>query len=124
MDFTTAARKCLLDKYADFEGRASRPEFWWFVLFCFVVNIVGGVIFRSWINALISLALLVPTIAAGSRRLHDTGKSGWLQLLCLIPVVGWLIVIYLMVQRGEAGTNRYGPATGDEIPPVEIVAGQ
>lgn len=60
------------------------------------------------LGALFSLAVLVPSLAAGSRRLHDTGKSGWLQLLGLIPVVGWIVLIYLTAQPGQAGTNEYG----------------
>jgi uncharacterized membrane protein YhaH (DUF805 family) len=125
MDFVAAVRRCLLEKYADFEGRAARPEFWWFVLFCIGVNIVGGVIFRSWINSLIGLALFVPSIAAGSRRLHDLGKSGWLQLLWIIPFIGWAILIYWAAQPGEPGSNKYGAPPADAPPaPPEMAPGQ
>lgn len=119
MDEIQAAVKTCLTKYADFEGRAARPEFWWFVLFCFVVNLLGGIVFARWINGLISLALLVPSLAAGSRRLHDTGKSGWLQLLCLVPVLGWIALIYLFVQPGQAGSNAYGGAPSTATPPAD-----
>jgi len=108
MDFVTAVKTCLLEKYAQFEGRASRPEFWWFALFCLAVSILGEAIFRHWINSLISLALLVPSIAVGARRLHDIGKSGWLQLLWLIPVIGWALLIYWAAQPGQPGSNQYG----------------
>jgi len=124
MDFVTSVRTCLLEKYAEFNGRASRPEFWWFVLLCFIVNIIGGAVFRSWINSLIGLALFVPSIAVGSRRLHDIGKSGWLQLLWVIPIIGWAILIYWAAQPGQPGGNQYGNAPTDTPPPPEMAPGQ
>jgi uncharacterized membrane protein YhaH (DUF805 family) len=124
MDFMTSVRTCLAEKYAEFNGRASRPEFWWFVLFCFIVNIVAGAVFRGWISSLISLALFVPEIAVGSRRLHDIGKTGWLQLLWLVPIIGWAILIYWAAQPGQAGANQYGDAPTDTPPPPpEMVSG-
>ena len=86
-----SVRTCLT-KYADFNGRAARPEFWWFVVFWIVVMAVTGLISR-YINGIAGLALLLPGLAAGSRRLHDSGKSGWFQLLGLIPFIGALIVL-------------------------------
>ena len=125
MDFMTSVKTCLAEKYAEFNGRASRPEFWWFILFCFIVNLVAGGIFRGWISSLISLALFVPSIAVGSRRLHDLGKSGWLQLLWIIPVIGWAILIYWAAQPGQAGSNQYGNAAQDAPPPPpEMAPGQ
>ena len=125
MDFVTAVRRCLLEKYAEFEGRASRPEFWWFMLLCVIVNILGGMVFRGWIMSLVSLALLVPSLAVGARRFHDINKSGWLQLIGLIPIVGWALVIYWAAQPGEPGENKYGPAPADVAPaPAEVVPGQ
>jgi uncharacterized membrane protein YhaH (DUF805 family) len=123
MDFVTSVKTCLAEKYAEFNGRASRPEFWWFVLFCLLVNIAGGIIFRSWINGLISLALLVPQIAVGARRLHDIGKSGWLQLLGLIPIIGWALLIYWACQP-SGPANEYGEVPGDGAPPPEMAPGQ
>jgi uncharacterized membrane protein YhaH (DUF805 family) len=124
MDFVTSIKTCLAEKYAEFNGRASRPEFWWFMLFCFVVNMLAGMIFRGWISTLISLALLVPSLAVGARRLHDIGKSGWFQLLGIIPVIGWAILIYWTVQPGHAGANQYGDAPTDTPPPPpEMAAG-
>ena len=122
MDFVTSIKTCLAEKYAEFNGRASRPEFWWFVLFCFILNFLGNAVFRSWISGLISLALLVPSIAVGARRLHDIGKSGWLQLLGIIPVIGWAILIYWAVQPGQAGANQYGNAPTDVPPPPPEMA--
>jgi len=125
MDFVTAVRRCLLEKYAEFDGRASRPEFWWFVLLCVIVNFLGGIVFRGWIMSLVSLALLVPSLAVGARRFHDINKSGWLQLIGLIPIVGWALVIYWAAQPGEPGENKYGPPPADTPPaPVEVAPGQ
>jgi uncharacterized membrane protein YhaH (DUF805 family) len=95
-----------LKKYAVFDGRARRQEFWIFFLASFVVScVVGWIPVIGW---LISLAFFVPSIAVGTRRLHDTGRSGWLQLLALIPLVGLIILIVFWVQEGTAGQNKYG----------------
>lgn len=124
MDFMTSVRTCLLEKYAEFNGRATRPEFWWFALFCFVLHVIGDMVFRNWIMGLVGLALLVPSIAAGSRRLHDTGKSGWLQLLWFIPVIGWAVLIYLEAQPGQPESNQYGAPPADTPPaPPEAAPG-
>ena len=101
-----SVRTCLT-KYADFNGRGARPEFWWFVVFWIVVMAVTGLI-SKYINGIAGLALLIPGLAAGSRRLHDTGKSGWFQLLGLIPFVGALIVLYLMAQPTDPAANGWG----------------
>jgi uncharacterized membrane protein YhaH (DUF805 family) len=116
MDFITAVKTCL-QKYATFAGRASRPEFWWFALFTIGVAVVGGAIFRHWVNQIISLALFVPSIAVGARRLHDIGKSGWFQLLWFIPFIGWGLLIYWAVQP-SAGANEHGAPA--EVPPPQL----
>lgn len=76
-----------LNKYADFSGRATRPKFWWFYLFYIVSTVFGSVIDglfgTTWIASLIWLALFVPLMSAGARRMHDVGKSGWFQLVPL-----------------------------------------
>jgi uncharacterized membrane protein YhaH (DUF805 family) len=102
-----SVRTCL-NKYADFNGRAARPEFWWFIAAQFVVGLILNMVLPM-LGMLFSLAVLLPTLAAGSRRLHDIGKSGWLQLLGLIPVIGWLILIYWGAQPGQPESNQYGP---------------
>lgn len=115
MNFTQAISSCL-QQYATFSGRAMRSEFWWFALFTVIVNIVASM-FGELVNSLVSLALLVPSIAVGARRLHDIGKSGWLQLLWIIPLIGWVILIYWAVQPSE-GPNAYG---SPEAPPSSTV---
>lgn len=87
MDFQTAVRTCL-QKYVTFEGRATRPEYWWFVLFSvgvvLVLGILGG-LFGAVLLMVLGLALLPPGVAAAARRLHDTGRSGWWQLGPAVP---------------------------------------
>jgi len=95
-----------LKKYAVFDGRARRQEFWIFFICSFVVGcVVGWIPVIGW---LISLAFFVPSIAVGARRLHDTDRSGWLQLLGLIPLAGLIILIVFWVQEGTPGENKYG----------------
>ncbi len=106
MNFTDAVKVCFT-KYADFSGRAKRPEFWWFVLFCFLGSALLEFVASS-ISWIFTLATLLPSLAVGARRLHDINKTGWLQLLWLIPVLGWIYLIYLAVQPGDAGDNQYG----------------
>lgn len=117
MDFKQAVLRCLRDKYADFSGRASRPEFWWFALASFLVALVLNLLHLGIIGLLVNLALLVPSLAVGARRLHDIGKSGWLQLLVLVPVLGLLVLIYWFAQP-SGGPNAYGegPAPADDLP--------
>ena len=95
-------------KYATFDGRAGRQEFWMFflanIIVNFVINIVEGIIGTGGvISGLYSLAVLVPQIALGTRRLHDIGKSGWWQLAALVPVLGWLALLFFYVQGSQAG---------------------
>ncbi len=106
MDFKTAIVTCLT-KYVDFDGRASKAEFWWFFLFQLIVIVVLSMLF-SLLGSLASLALLLPGIGAGVRRLHDIGKSGWWMLIGLIPVIGWLIAIYWAIQPSHPGSNNWG----------------
>jgi uncharacterized membrane protein YhaH (DUF805 family) len=105
MDFQSAVKLCF-QKYADFNGRAKLPEFWWFFLFCFAVAVIlefAG----SYISWAFSLATFLPSLALGSRRLQDTNKSGWLQLIWIIPILGWIAMIYLLVQPSDAADNQY-----------------
>lgn len=103
----------VVKQYANFQGRARRQEYWMFILFYFIFYI-GAVIIDSIIGlglvALIySLALLVPSLSVGARRLHDTGRSGWWQLLMLIPLIGAIILIVFLVLDSTPGDNKYGP---------------
>ena len=107
-------KKCL-SNFKNFDGRARRKEFWMFVVANIVVSIaisIIGAIISSWIGSILSiiysLAILVPSIAVGIRRLHDLNKSGWFYLLVLVPLVGAIILIIWAAQPGTVGENEYG----------------
>ncbi|HEX7888044.1 MAG TPA: DUF805 domain-containing protein [Ramlibacter sp.] len=106
MDFQQSVKACL-KKYVEFNGRAGRPEFWWFVLAVVIVQFLVSAVLGNMVAMLVNLALLLPQLAAGSRRLHDMGKSGWFQLLGFIPVIGWAVLIYWLAQP-SVGPNAYG----------------
>jgi uncharacterized membrane protein YhaH (DUF805 family) len=104
----------VLKQYAVFDGRARRKAYWMFVLFNFAIAAALGVVGRviglgGALQALYSLGILIPGLAVSVRRLHDTGRSGWMLLIALIPFVGWLVVLYFLVQPGETAANNYGP---------------
>lgn len=88
--------------YFDFQGVAGRREFWMFVLFNFLISVGLGIIFTIIhlrpLSSLYSLAVLLPSLGLAVRRLHDIGKSGWWVLVALVPVLGWIYVIYLYCQ--------------------------
>jgi uncharacterized membrane protein YhaH (DUF805 family) len=123
MEEIQKAVKTCLTKYADFNGRAARPEFWWFMLAQFILHVILGMISPA-LDGLAALALLIPSLAAGSRRLHDIGKSGWLQLLGLIPIIGWILLIYWCAQPGEPGDNKYGAAPAGAAAVPDVAPGQ
>ena len=81
-------------RWNDFDGRSTRAEYWYPVLYMFVAGMILGAI-NQWLGSLFSLINLVPAIAVGIRRMHDIGKSGWWILICLIPLIGgiWFIVL-------------------------------
>ena len=113
-------------RYAQFEGRARRSEYWYFTLYYFIFSFIAGMIDIFFINPVIlhatteeaskggllgmalALGLLIPSIALAIRRLHDIGKSGWWLLIGLIPVVGLIVLIYFYVQDSQMGENLYG----------------
>jgi uncharacterized membrane protein YhaH (DUF805 family) len=119
MSFPEAVGTCLR-KYADFSGRATRPEFWYFALWLLLVSVVAGIldsIVGRWdsgsgpIETLVTLAFLLPYLAVGARRLHDISRSGWTQLLVLLPCIGFVLLVFWWVQASD-GDNKYGPAPG------------
>jgi uncharacterized membrane protein YhaH (DUF805 family) len=106
-------KQVVLERYAQFTGRARRAEYWWFTL-ANVIGIVVLLILSGIIKIFIVLyfiyllALIVPSIAVAVRRLHDTDKSGWWFLIALVPFVGGIILLVLMCIDSTRGTNRYG----------------
>jgi uncharacterized membrane protein YhaH (DUF805 family) len=116
MSFGDAISTCF-SKYGTVAGRAARPEYWWFFLFTIIVSVIASVADaltgQTWdsgygpISTIAGLALLLPSIAVGARRLHDTGRSGWWQLLFLIPCVGTIVLIVMFCQAGQPHPNKY-----------------
>ena len=125
MGFMDALTTVFRNKYATFSGRASRSEYWWAYLGYFVIAtvlqifaLVGGIMLidagqLAILPTLIALvgifALIIPTIAVSVRRMHDTGKSGWMLLILIIPCIGFILWIVWMVEDGQAHDNAYGP---------------
>jgi uncharacterized membrane protein YhaH (DUF805 family) len=110
----------VLQKYAVFDGRARRKEYWMFLLINILVsvvliaidNLIGTFSHQAsfgLLQGLYSLALLIPSIAVTVRRLHDTGRTGWWILISLVPLIGGIILLIFMVLDSEPGTNQYGP---------------
>jgi len=100
--------------YVNFNGRARRQAYWMFVLFNIIaavlLSIVDGVIGTGGIlSGLYSLAVLLPGLALGVRRLHDIGKSGWWLLIGLVPFIGVIILLIFACMDSQPGTNEYGP---------------
>jgi len=104
MKFQESVEICLTRKYAQFEGLATRSEFWWFALFCFVVNAILSKV-SPMLGGLFGLAVLIPQLAAGARRLRDTDRSPWLLLLWLVPLVGWIVLVVFLAQPGKSETT-------------------
>lgn len=109
----------VLKKYAVFSGRARRKEYWMFVLFNIIIALVlafidgaAGLAGEMGIGPLYSLyglAVLIPAIAVGVRRLHDTNHSGWWFFILLVPFIGAIVLLVFFVQDSQAGDNQYGP---------------
>jgi uncharacterized membrane protein YhaH (DUF805 family) len=98
--------------FANFSGRVRRRQYWMFslfvVIFSIAIAIVEAFLGTFFIGGLFSLAVLVPSISIAARRLHDTGRSGWWQLILLVPLVGIIVLIVFLVQDSKAD-NEYGP---------------
>jgi uncharacterized membrane protein YhaH (DUF805 family) len=120
MGFIDAIRSVFLINYANFSGRASRSEYWWqflfAILFGMITGIVDGFLFGwgyydpTWITWIFRLAIFLPTMAVGIRRIHDHGNSGW---WILMPFA----IIYFAIAEGEATPNAYGPVPTNELSP-------
>lgn len=113
------------NNYANFNGRATRSQYWYFVLFYVLISIVLTLVDTFAINPLLgmtpeeaanggilsvlfALAMLLPQIGLGVRRLHDIGKMGWWYLIVFIPIVGVLVLLFFFVTDSQAGENKYG----------------
>ena len=113
MNFTQAI-SAGFSNYVNFAGRAIRSEYWYWALFVvlgsIVARIIDAVIGIGLFNSIFGLAVLLPSIAVGVRRLHDLDRTGWWLLLDFIPVIGWIVLIVWFCSRGTVGANRFGPA--------------
>jgi uncharacterized membrane protein YhaH (DUF805 family) len=103
------------NNYATFQGRSRRSGYWYWTLFNAIVSAVFSILssgqsdnFFGIIGSLAGLALLLPGLAYGVRRLHDTNRSGWNLLFALIPLIGAIILLVFFVQDSDAETNRFG----------------
>jgi len=127
-------KKVVTEHYADFDGRARRSEYWYFLLFnivimipLYIVGIIGAAsetlilsILGFGLYGLVALALIIPSIAVVVRRLHDTGRSGWYYLMAFIPLVGGIILIVFLVEDSKPGSNKWG-ANPKEVSPTNDV---
>ncbi|WP_300556883.1 DUF805 domain-containing protein [Maricaulis sp.] len=111
------AIKSGFSNYVNFQGRARRSEYWFWVLFTIIASIaltfvdvaMMGAESFGLLSPLFSLAIILPSIAVAVRRLHDSGKSGWWILISLIPLVGAIVLIIFYVSDSAPGSNQYGP---------------
>ena len=101
-------------KYLVIEGRARRMEYWMFFLFnviiCIILGVIDAVTGFPVLGFIYGLAIIIPSITVGVRRLHDIGKSGWWLLIALIPVIGGLVLLVFAVLPSNPGANDYGPS--------------
>lgn len=107
----------VLSQYADFNGRARRTEYWMFTLISVIISVVLAILDSvldtspggfGLLQGLYGLAVLLPSLAVGARRLHDTGRSAWWLLIGLIPLIGAIVLIVYFVFEGDRGPNAYG----------------
>ena len=115
----------VLKKYAVFDGRAQRAEYWYFFLFNIIISIILSILGKAIgvfnitigtvgseiniLSLLYSLAVLIPGLAVAVRRLHDVSKSGWMILISLIPLIGTIWILVLTIRDSTPGENKYGP---------------
>lgn len=110
----------VLRNYVGFSGRARRQEYWFFVLFNFIITLalifvdalIGALNPQTGIgvlSGLYSLAVFIPTFAVTVRRLHDTSRTGWWLLIAFIPLIGAIVLLVFMFLDSTSGTNEYGP---------------
>jgi uncharacterized membrane protein YhaH (DUF805 family) len=108
-----AFKLVVFERYAVFQGRAGRAEYWWFFLANFLLSVALNILGSAadvflFVGFLVSLALFIPSLAVAIRRLHDTSRSGWWLLIVLIPLVGWIVLIVFLAMESTPGANEYG----------------
>jgi uncharacterized membrane protein YhaH (DUF805 family) len=112
MTMPQAIKSCF-GKYVTFSGRSSRSEYWYFTLFYVLASIIGNILDAAIevpvFAAIVTVAFILPSLAAGARRLHDTGRSGWWLLLSFVPLIGLIVLIIWLATKSYEGANKYGP---------------
>ena len=113
--FKEAVERAIMQNYCNFDGRASRSEYWWYVLFNTLLGFAIGIVFvwsetmMDIVSGVAGLALLLPGLGLAVRRLHDIGKSGWWLLIGLIPLIGAIILLIWYCKESQMQPNEYGP---------------
>lgn len=110
----TAYKRAVFENYANFSGRLSVPGYWWYFLANFLIVVALQILAQAssaffFLALVYGLAVFIPGLAAAVRRLHDTGTTGWLMLISLIPFIGFVVLIVFLARAGDDGSNRYGP---------------
>ena len=105
----------VLKKYAVFEGRARRKEYWMFALINLIISVALAFLSFGILETAYGLLVFIPSLAVSVRRLHDIDRSGWWVLVSLIPFIGILVLIYFCVQDSTPGTNQYGPNPKSDV---------
>ncbi len=126
MGFFEWFSKPLQNQYADFTGRTSRQAYWMFTLVYIILIVLISIAEEIALgtelpSTLFTLAVIIPSIAITTRRLHDIGKSGWWQLIYFIPILGWIVMLLFLVRAGDRTDNQYGPSSvrpSSNIPPA------
>ena len=128
MTFKRAFERCVREKYVAFSGRASRAEYWKFMLIYVVILLIAQALdvglfphtvdetgMGGMITTIVTILLFLPAFTAQIRRLHDIGKSGWWILWQIVPIIGTLVLLYFLVKPSEKGTNKYGPQPSETL---------
>lgn len=111
INFQAVAEHCIdivKNQYFCFDGRVGFKSYWTYMIPVLIISCL------PFIGQFIAIVLLCPTLGMNARRLHDTGKSGWFQLIMLIPVIGLLAVLWLCMQNADPADNQYGTANNDK----------
>ena len=126
MGFMDAVKNAIMNNYANFSGRASRSEFWWWTLFYFLVSIpvsfidliigIEPIPGYGPFGIILIIGLFLPNFGIIFRRLHDTGRSGWWYWILLVPCVGFIVLIVFLAQDGEPHPNAYGEVPTNILP--------
>jgi uncharacterized membrane protein YhaH (DUF805 family) len=104
----------VIKQYADFNGRARRCEYWFYILFYLIIavalSVIDSFVTGGALSVIYALGLLIPSLAVGIRRLHDIDRTGWWLLIAFVPLVGTIVLLIFACTDGTAGDNRFGPS--------------